>query len=381
MRFFDAPKTCHNAGLIRIQEWHYRMSDKTEIEQKKLTSNVKAGGCAAKLGSAELAKLLARVPSKTIPELIAGIGNFEDAAVYKISEELAIVETVDFFPPLVDDPYLFGQIAAANALSDIYAMGGKPIFALNIVCFPTCDFEEDVLADILRGGAAQVEKAGAVIAGGHSIQLEQPIYGLAVTGIVNPKQMLTNGGAKPFDKLVLSKPIGTGVALLGMKAGMLEEPAKHALLRNLTTLNAEALQTGRKYDINALTDVTGFGLAGHLHEMAKGSSLKVRLEIGSVPMLPEVVALAQQGFVPAGSYGNRESFKDSIAYINKVELEMEDLLFDPQTSGGLLFSVNANDANALVNDLRACGLDAAVIGEMLKLDDNERPGIVEVTSK
>jgi len=356
------------------------MSDKIDDQQKRLTSNVKAGGCAAKLGAAELSKLLARFPAKTTPELIAGIGNNEDAAVYKISEDLAIVETIDFFPPVVDDPYLFGQIAAANALSDIYAMGARPVLALNIVCFPTCDFDDHVLADILRGGADQVEKAGAVIAGGHSIQLGEPVYGLAVTGLVKPSEMLTNGGAKPFDKLVLSKPIGTGVAILGMKAEMLSKTAEKALLRNLSTLNADALSAGRKYELHALTDVTGFGLAGHLHEMSKGSSLKARLNIDAVKKLPEVVELAQQGLVPAGSYGNRESFKDAIAYINKVELEMEDLLFDPQTSGGLLFAIKPEQADSLAADLTALGLDASVIGEMLPLEGSQKAGVVEVTS-
>lgn len=356
------------------------MSEKTEIDPRRLTSNIKAGGCAAKLGSAELAKLLARIPSTPVPELIAGIGNFEDAAVYKISDDLAIVETIDFFPPVVDDPYMFGQIAAANALSDIYAMGGKPILALNIVCFPTCDFEEHVLADILRGGADQVVKAGAVIAGGHSIQLDQPVYGLAVTGLVNPKEMLTNGGAKPFDKLVLTKPIGTGVAILGMKAEMLSKSAQEALLRNLSRLNADALQAGRQYEIHALTDVTGFGLVGHLHEMAKGSLLKTRLNLNAIRFLPEVVELAQQGLVPAGSYGNRESFKDKVAYLNKVELEIEDLLFDPQTSGGLLFAVKPEDAFDLEKDLLELGLDASIIGEMLSPTEDERAGLVEVIS-
>ena len=356
------------------------MSEKIEYEQRRLTSNIKAGGCAAKLGSAELSKLLARIPSKTTPELIAGIGNFEDAAVYKISEDLAIVETIDFFPPVIDDPYLFGQIAAANALSDIYAMGGKPVLALNIVCFPTCDFEEEVLVEILRGGADQVEKAGAVIAGGHSIQLEQPVYGLAVTGLVNPKEIFTNGGAQPFDKLVLTKPIGSGVALLGMKAGMLSEGARNELIRNLTTLNSGALQAGRQYEIHALTDVTGFGLTGHLHEMAKASALKSRLNLSSVCILPEAVELAQQGLVPAGAYGNRESFNDRVKYLNKVELEWEDLLFDPQTSGGLLFSLNPDHAEQLVEDLKDLSLQASIIGEMLPLEPNESIGTVEVTA-
>lgn len=357
------------------------MSDKIESQQKRLTSNVKAAGCAAKLGAAELAKLLSRLPSKTAPELIAGIGNFEDAAVYKISEDLAIVETVDFFPPVVDDPYLFGRIAAANALSDIYAMGGRPVLALNIVCFPTCDFEDHVLVDILRGGGEQVEKAGAVIAGGHSIQLGEPVYGLAVTGLVKPSEMLTNGGAKPFDKLVLSKPVGTGIALLGLKAEILSKDAQEVLLHNLSMLNSTALDAGKKFNIHALTDVTGFGLAGHLHEMARASGLKARLNLHSVRTLPDVLELAKQGFVPAGSYGNRESFKDWITYINKVELELEDLIFDPQTSGGLLFAVAPEDAGKLASDLKTAGLDASVIAQMLTPENEEKPGIVEVIYK
>ncbi len=357
-----------------------RMADKSELQPKQLTANVKAGGCAAKLGAAELAKLLAHFPQKSPPELLAGIGNFEDAAVYKISDDVAIVQTIDFFPPVVDDPYLFGQIAATNALSDIYAMGGRPILALNVLCFPTCDFDEQVLVDILKGGAEQVEKAGAVIAGGHSIQLEQPVYGLAVTGLVKPSELLTNGGARPFDKLILSKSLGAGIALLALKAEVLSNASKTALLNNLTQLNSKALECGKKFDLHALTDVTGFGLAGHLHEMAKGSGLKCRISVDKIETLPDVIELAQQGFVPAGAYGNRDSYKDSIAYLNKVELEMEDLIFDPQTSGGLLFSVKADHAAPLLEALEANGMDACIIGEMLEVGNNETKGLVEVTS-
>ncbi len=356
------------------------MADKTEHQQKKLTANVKAGGCAAKLGAAELAKILAHLPQKSPPELLAGIGNFEDAAVYKISDDIAIVQTIDFFPPVVDDPYLFGQIAATNALSDVYAMGGRPVIALNVLCFPTCDFDEQVLADILKGGSDQVEKAGAVIAGGHSIQLGEPVYGLAVTGLVKPAELLTNGGAKPFDKLILTKPLGAGIALLALKAEMLADSSRTALLNNLTQLNSTALDCGRNFDLHALTDVTGFGLAGHLHEMAKGSGLKCRISVDAIKTLPDVIELAQQGFIPAGAYGNRESYMDSIAYLNKVELEMEDLIFDPQTSGGLLFSVKADHADALLDELLGHGLGACLIGEMLEVDTNETRGLVEVSS-
>jgi len=189
--------------------------------------------------------------------------------------------------------------------------------------------------------------------------------------------MLTNGGAKPFDKLVLSKPIGTGISLLGLKAEMLSQSAQEALFRNLSTLNATGLETGREFEIHALTDITGFGLAGHLHEMSKGSGLKAQLNIAAVRTLPEVLELARQGLVPAGAYGNRESFKDRITYIDKVELEYEDLIFDPQTSGGLLFSVGADDAEPLVNDLIRIGFDASVIGQMLKLEPGNSAGLVE----
>lgn len=354
------------------------MTESNDFPHKKLTANVKAGGCAAKLGAGELAKILAALPSNTVPELLAGIGNFEDAAVYKISEDLAIVQTIDFFPPLLDDPYLYGQIAATNALSDVYAMGGRPILALNVLCFPTCDYPEKVLAEILRGGAEQIAASGAVLAGGHSIQLGEPVYGLAVTGLVDPKEMLTNGGAIARDKLVLSKPIGTGVALLGMKADLLSKSAQEVLLKNLTMLNNAALKVGRKYNLHALTDITGFGLAGHLHEMAKASGLKVSLNAHNIILLPEVVELAEQGLVPAGAYGNRDSYKRFMRYINKVPLELEDLIFDPQTSGGLLFALPDDEAESLCDDLKEIGLNVGIVGEMNDIAPDETAGIVEV---
>lgn len=355
------------------------MDLKDQTENKRLTANVKAGGCAAKLGAAELAKLLANLNQPSAPrELITGMANFEDAAVWKISEEVAIIQTIDFFPPLIDDPYLFGQIAATNALSDVYAMGGRPILALNVLCFPTCDFPPEVLTEILKGGADQVALSGAVLAGGHSIQLNEPVYGLAVTGVVKPQEVLTNGGAHARDKLVLTKPLGTGVALLGTKAEMLSKSAQNVLIDNLTMLNGAALSQGRKYEVHALTDVTGFGLAGHVHEMAKASGLKAGLHLNDVALLPEVKELAQQGLVPAGAYGNRESYKTCLSYINKVPLELEDLIFDPQTSGGLLFALAQEDAEPLRRDLELLGLGASMVGEMNDLAANESAGLVEI---
>lgn len=344
----------------------------------KLTAKVKAGGCAAKLSSKELAAVLSKLSSNPPAQLLTGMDNFEDAAVYKISEDVAIIETIDFFPPVVDNPYLFGQIAATNALSDVYAMGGRPILALNVVGFPTCDYPLSVLEEILLGGAAQVKAAGAYLVGGHSIQTPEPLYGLSVTGTVNPKEMLTNSGARPSDKLVLSKPIGTGVALLAMKGELLSAEGEKVLLKNLTQLNDTALAAGRKYKINALTDVTGFGLIGHLHEMAKGSGLTVRLDTQSVALLPEVIELAGQGFVPAGAYGNRQSYAEFVININKVELELEDLMFDPQTSGGLLYAVSEEDAQSLVSDLKKLSLDASIVGDFIEADAERRPGVVEI---
>jgi len=332
---------------------------------RKLTAGVKAGGCAAKLSSHELSEILHGMHTFNCESLLTSIENFEDAAVYKLTEDLAIIQTVDFFPPLVDDPYLYGQIAATNAISDVYAMGGTPILALNILCFPTCDFPNEVVREILRGGAEQAAKAGVVIAGGHSIQSPEPIYGLSVTGTVAPAQMLTNSGAKSGDKLLLCKPIGTGVALLGMKGDVLSSPALQALIDSMTTLSTTALRCVRPYKITAATDITGFGLLGHLHEMAKGSKLTVRLNADAVPLLPEVLALAEQGFVPAGAYGNRKSFEQFTTYINDVDLSLCDLLYDPQTSGGLLFALNDGDVENALSDLKNNGVEAACIGQFV----------------
>jgi len=352
------------------------MTDRLHSASKKLTANVKAHGCAAKLSSAELNQILTGLPSTSSPKLLTSIENFEDAAVYKITEDLAIVETIDFFPPVVDDPYLYGRISAANALSDVYAMGGRPILALNVLCFPTCDYPLEVVQEILRGGASQVAQAGAVLAGGHSIQSPEPVYGLAVTGIVNPGRILTNSGAKPNDKIVLCKQIGTGVGLLAMKGEQLRESAQEELLKSLTTLNDKALDIALTYDLHAATDVTGFGLVGHLHEMARGSNLSVSLNARAVCLLPETKELAEQGFVPAGAYGNRNSFEPFVSYINDADLALMDLFFDPQTSGGLMFALQAAQAEALLQDLVKHGIKACCIGEF----KSGSPGLVEVTS-
>ncbi len=350
------------------------MSDERQTASKILTANVKAGGCAAKIGAAELQQILTNLPLATSPDLLTGMEHFEDAAVYRISDEVAIIQTIDFFPPVVDDPFLYGMIAAANALSDVYAMGGTPLLALNVLCFPTCDFPIEVVREIVRGGATQVQAAGAILAGGHSIQSSEPIYGLSVTGVIHPSKILTNGGAKAGDAIVVCKPIGTGVALLGMKANIMSKQADDVLLKSLTSLNDKALAVAQKFDLHAATDVTGFGLIGHVHEMAKASHLSARIMTNHIPFLPEVIELADQGFVPAGAYGNRKSYEQFTTYISDVELPIADLLFDPQTSGGLLLSIPFEQSEQLVKELVASDIQAACIGKFIVGNS----GIVEV---
>ncbi|SRR5579875_136197 len=338
------------------------MTDTQDSGSAKLTANVKAAGCAAKISSGELAEIVRALPGLASPDLLAGMENFEDAAVYRITEELAIIQTTDFFPPVVDDPYTFGRIAAVNALSDVYAMGGRPILALNMLCFPTCDYPLSVAREILRGGAEVIAEAGAALGGGHSIQGREVIYGLSVTGVVHPAAVLTNGGALAGDCLVLTKPVGTGVCLLGLKGGELPEGARRELIANLTALNNRSLDAARRYPLHAATDVTGFGLIGHAHEMAQASGLAVYLSAPSVPLLPAALELAAQGFVPAGAYANRKAYANHIRYGEEVETALADLLFDPQTAGGLMLALPDEPARRLVSDLRELGLPAAVVG-------------------
>lgn len=333
--------------------------------QASLTSGVKAGGCAAKLSSYELKQILAGLPKNSHAALLSGIENFEDAAVYKLNDETAIVETVDFFPPMVDDPFLFGQIAANNALSDIYAMGGKPLLALAVLTFPTCDHPLSTAAEILRGGADMVAKAGAIMADGHSIQGKEILYGLTVTGLVEPGKVLTNGGAKSGDHIILTKAIGTGVSLLALKAGLLSEENRARLFSALTTSNGPALNAALSSGcpINACTDVTGFGLIGHIHEMGKASKLAARINLKSVSFMADSLELAAQGLVPAGAYGNRKSFEQNVSYIKDLPLELSDLLYDPQTAGGLVFAVGTERRDQLMAALHAAAIEAQDIGQ------------------
>lgn len=287
----------------------------------------------------------------------------DDAAVYRIDDDTAIIQTVDFFPPMVDDPRIFGQVAAANALSDVYAMGGAPRLAMNLLCFPSC-LSLEVVGEILAGGADKVLEAGAIIAGGHSIEDKEPKYGLCVTGFARPGDILTNGGAKEGDLLVLTKPIGSGTLTTAAKADLLTPEAYMAMVNAMTSLNRAACEAMLPLRPNGCTDITGFGLLGHVDELARASGLTAALRAEWVPLLPQALDLAREGILPAGLHRNRAYLAQRVAVNDRIPLERADLLFDPQTSGGLVISIPEARSGALMERLADSGLTAAIIGQM-----------------
>jgi selenide,water dikinase len=300
----------------------------------------------------------------TNEHVIVGLDRADDAGVYQISEELALIQTVDFFTPVVDDPYWFGQIAAANALSDVYAMGGTPKTAMNLVAFPVKQMDMSVLRSILQGGLDKLSEAGVVLIGGHSIEDKELKYGLSVTGFVHPARVLTKKNLRPGDQLILTKPLGTGIVNTAIKAGLASATLTEKVTRLMATLNREAAAIMSKFNISACTDVTGFGLLGHLAEMVSGSGLSMRVFSGAVPVIPEALEFASMGLIPAGAYKNREFRESMITFSQTVARFLQDVLVDPQTSGGLLISVNAAQAIALLEALTDAGInDAAQIGE------------------
>lgn len=306
---------------------------------------------------------MGKLPKFYDPALLVGTETSDDAAVYQVSEELAIIQTVDFFTPIVDDPYLFGQIAAANALSDVYAMGGEPRIALNIAAFPSC-LDLSVLEEILKGGADKVMEAGAVLAGGHTIQDEEPKYGLCVTGFVHPGKMWKNYGAQEGDVLVLTKPLGSGILATAIKGGLAEEQEARDAARSMAALNKYARDVAAGFGIHSCTDITGFGLAGHALEMAQGSGKTLEIYMKEVPLLKGAEEYAREGLVPAGAYRNREYAEGQVGSQWEGEW-LEDLAYDPQTSGGLLLCVGAKDAAGLLRELSARKIQAAAIGKVI----------------
>ena len=294
--------------------------------------------------------------------LLVGTETSDDAAVYKINDDLAMIQTVDFFTPVVDDPYLFGQIAAANALSDVYAMGGEPKVALNLAALPDC-LDIEILGEILKGGADKVIEAGAVLAGGHTISDNEPKYGLCVSGFVDPKLMWKNYGAEAGDVLILTKPLGTGILSTAIKGELASEDEIEAAVKNMTYLNRYARDIAAGFSIHSCTDITGFGIAGHAMEMAKGSEKTLILDTGSLPVLKGVQAYTEMGLIPAGAYRNREYLeKDVESRISGTW--QEDLIYDPQTSGGLLIAVSEEEAPELLKRLNTLELPSAMVGKV-----------------
>jgi selenide, water dikinase len=300
------------------------------------------------------------------PNLLVGFDTCDDAAVYRLSGDVAFISTVDFITPPVDDPYWFGQIAASNALSDVYAMGGKPLTALNLVMFPTKKLDRSVLKEILRGGYEKVSEAGASVAGGHSVDDNEPKYGLAVTGVVRPDRILTNCGARAGDALVLTKPLGTGVLFNACRSKKLPWPDLEPILPDVASLNKRAIEIALNFNVHACTDITGFGIIGHSLEMAKGSRAQINLFYDKLPFYPNAVAMYRRGETTGSNKANRRLAEGVLSRIRKLSREEEELLFDPQTSGGLLVSVPFEKAEALVVELIKGGVKAAaVVGEVI----------------
>ncbi|MBM6786411.1 selenide, water dikinase SelD [Collinsella tanakaei] len=318
----------------------------------KLTKLADCAGCGAKVGAGELASLFEGFPDMRDPNLLVGFDHADDAAVYRLRDDLAIVQTLDFFPPIADNPFTFGQIAAANALSDIYAMGGRPITALNIMAVPE-SMPKDAVREILRGGATKVAEAGAIVAGGHSIYDDEPKYGLSVTGVIDPTKLLRNDTAQVGDVLIYTKPVGIGVLTTALKGGIAGEDERELVERVMSTLNRAAAETARPYRVHACTDITGFAVLGHTLELAQGSDTQVTLDSTAFEFLPGVLDYAAMGILPAGVYRNRRYAEAEVSIADSVPLAVADVLFDPQTSGGLLFSVHPDDADALEAALKA----------------------------
>lgn len=337
----------------------------TEVKLTKLAS---CAGCGAKVGAGTLVHMLEGFETHYDPNLIVGYDKSDDASVYVLDEERALVQTTDFFPPIVDDPYLYGRIAATNAISDIYAMGGEPKLALNIMCLAD-KMDRSTVQEILRGGYDTAYEAGVIITGGHTIQGAEPIYGLAVSGFVHPDKVLTNSGAKPGDILILTKPLGIGVLTTAAKANMVSQEVLDRIYRQMATLNKKARDIMVKYSVHSCTDVTGFALLGHSFEMAQGSDCTVHIQAENVPFHKEAYEMASMGFIPAGAYRNREYAEHGVKVTGNVSRALQDIFYDPQTSGGLLMAVSKEEAAQCFEELKKEIPDAAVIGYVTEKED------------
>ena len=334
----------------------------------KLTKLANCAGCGAKVGAGTLAKMLEGFKTHSDSRLIVGYDKSDDASVYVLDDNTALIQTTDFFPPIVDDPYLYGKIAATNALSDVYAMGGEPKLALNILCAAD-GITDDTIREILRGGYDAAYDAGAIITGGHTIKRAEPIYGLAVSGFVHPQKVLTNSNAKPGDVLILTKPLGVGIITTGAKADMVEKNVMDRIYAQMATLNKAARDIMVEYPVHSCTDVTGFALMGHSFEMAQGSNCTIHIQVDKVPYHAEALELASMGLIPAGAYRNRAYAEAGVSVRGSISLAMQDILYDPQTSGGLLFAIPEEDADACLAQLKQTIPNAAIIGYVTEKED------------
>lgn len=337
----------------------------TEVKLTKLAS---CAGCGAKVGAGTLSRLLEGFQTHKDPRLVVGYDKSDDACVYVVNEETALIQTTDFFPPIVDDPFLYGQIAAANALSDVYAMGGEPKLALNIMCV-TETMDTTTVQEILRGGYSKVFEAGAIIAGGHTIHGAEPIYGLAVSGFITPQKVLTNSAAHPGDALILTKPLGIGILTTAAKADMVDASVCNRIYQQMATLNKAARDIMVKYPVHSCTDVTGFSLLGHSYEMAQGSGCSIHIYADKVPYHREAYELAEMGFIPAGAYRNRSFAQAGVYAPESVSRALQDIFYDPQTSGGLLIALPQTSAQMLLNELQDQISGASIIGHVTEKQD------------
>lgn len=334
----------------------------------KLTKLAKCAGCGAKVGAGTLVHMLEGFQTHQDERLIVGYDKSDDASVFVIDEHTALIQTTDFFPPIVDDPYLYGRIAATNALSDVYAMGGEPKLALNIMCLAE-NMEQDTVQQILKGGYDAAYDAGAIITGGHTIHGAEPIYGLAVSGFVHPDKVLTNSNAKPGDVLILTKPLGVGILTTSAKADLVDADVIERIYHQMATLNKAARDIMVKYPVHSCTDVTGFALMGHSFEMAQGSGCTIHLQVDQIPYHEEAYELACMGFIPAGAYRNREYAESSVKVCGDISRAMQDILYDPQTSGGLLMAIPKEAAEACLAELLETIPQATIVGYVTEKQD------------
>lgn len=335
----------------------------------KLTKLSKCAGCGAKVGAGTLVHMLDGFKTHQDPRLIVGYDKSDDASVYILDAKTALVQTTDFFPPIVDDPYLYGRIAATNAFSDIYAMGGEPKLALNLMCIPE-QMDKETVQEILRGGYDTAYDAGAIITGGHTIHGSEPIYGLAVSGFVHPQKVFTNSGARPGDVLILTKPLGIGILTTAAKADLVREDLLSRIYQQMATLNQAARNIMVKYPVHSCTDVTGFALLGHSFEMAQGSHCSIHIMTGQVPYHEEAYELACMGFIPSGAYRNRDFAQSGVTITGSVSRAMEDILYDPQTSGGLLIALPEKEAAECLKHLKETIPQASIIGYVTEYQDS-----------